>query len=52
MRKFVRQKGNGPAPDVELDFGAATAKIPRVWNRTSTASAFKARKSSNAMGTS
>jgi hypothetical protein len=31
MKKFVRQKSNNVAPDVELDFGAAAAKIPRVY---------------------
>jgi hypothetical protein len=31
MRKFVRQKSNGGAPDVNLDFGAAAAKVPRTF---------------------
>jgi hypothetical protein len=30
MKKFVRQKSNN-APDVEIDFGAAAAKIARVF---------------------
>jgi hypothetical protein len=31
MRKFIRQKSNGNAADVNLDFGAAAAKIARVF---------------------
>jgi hypothetical protein len=31
MRKFVRQKSNKEAPDVELDFGAAAAKVARTF---------------------
>jgi hypothetical protein len=31
MRKFVRQKSSGNAPDVELDFGAAAAKVARTF---------------------
>jgi len=31
MKKFVRQKANNQAPDVELDFGAASAKVARVF---------------------
>jgi hypothetical protein len=31
MRKFVRQKANGGAPDVKIDFGAAAAKVARVF---------------------
>ena len=31
MRKFVRQKSNGGAPDVELDFGAAAGKVARTF---------------------
>jgi hypothetical protein len=31
MRKFVRQKSNVGAPDVELDFGAAAAKVARTF---------------------
>jgi hypothetical protein len=30
MRKFVRQKSNG-APDVNIDFGAAAAKVARTF---------------------
>jgi hypothetical protein len=30
MRKFVRQKANGGTPDVNIDFGAAAAKIARI----------------------
>ena len=29
MRKFVRQKSNRQAPNVELDFGAAATKVAR-----------------------
>jgi hypothetical protein len=31
MRKFVRQKANGNVPDVNLDFGAAAAKIAQLF---------------------
>jgi hypothetical protein len=31
MRKFVRQKSNNAAPDVNIDFGAAVAKVARVY---------------------
>jgi hypothetical protein len=31
MQKFVRQRSNGNAPDVELDFGAAAAKVARTF---------------------
>jgi hypothetical protein len=31
MKKFVRQKANNQAPDVELDFGAAAAKVARIF---------------------
>jgi hypothetical protein len=31
MKKFVRQKANNQAPDVELDFGAAVAKVARIF---------------------
>ena len=31
MRKFVRQKSNNNTPDVELDFGAAAAKVARTF---------------------
>ena len=31
MRKFVRQKSNGGAPDVNIDFGAAAAKVARIY---------------------
>ena len=31
MRKFVRQKSNRQAPNVELDFGAAAPKVARVF---------------------
>lgn len=31
MRKFVRQKANGNGADVALDFGAAAAKLPKVF---------------------
>jgi|SRR5215467_15651421 len=31
MKKFVREKAANQAPDVELDFGAAAAKVPRVF---------------------
>lgn len=44
MRKFVRQKSNGSAPDVELDFGAAAAKVARVFERLNTACASIMRK--------
>ena len=30
MRKFVRQKSNGNAADVNIDFGAAAAKLART----------------------
>jgi len=31
MKKFVRQKSNRQAPNVELDFGAAALKVARVF---------------------
>jgi hypothetical protein len=31
MKKFVRQKSNNAAPDVNIDFGAAAAKVARVY---------------------
>jgi hypothetical protein len=31
MKKFVRQKSNAAAPDVNIDFGAAAAKVARVF---------------------
>ena len=31
MKKFVRQKSSNNAPDVNIDFGAAAAKVPRVF---------------------
>jgi hypothetical protein len=31
MKKFVRQKSNNNAPDVHIDFGAAAAKVARVF---------------------
>src|SRR6516165_9802829 len=31
MKKFIRQKAANQAPDVELDFGAAAAKVARVF---------------------
>jgi hypothetical protein len=31
QRKFVRQKANGNVPDVNLDFGAAAAKIAQLF---------------------
>jgi len=31
MRKFVRQKANNQAPNVELDFGAAATKVARIF---------------------
>jgi hypothetical protein len=31
MRKFARQKSNGNAADVKLDFGAAAAKVARTF---------------------
>jgi hypothetical protein len=31
MRKFVRQKPNGNAPDTAIDFGAAAAKVARIF---------------------
>jgi hypothetical protein len=31
MKKFVRQKSNNNAPDVNIDFGAAAAKVARVF---------------------
>ena len=31
MKKFIRQKAANEAPDVELDFGAAAAKVARVF---------------------
>jgi hypothetical protein len=31
MRKFTRQKSNNTAPDVTIDFGAAAAKVARVY---------------------
>ena len=31
MKKFVRQKSNRQAPNVELDFGAAAPKVARVF---------------------
>jgi hypothetical protein len=31
QRKFVRQKSNGGVPDVNIDFGAAAAKVARVF---------------------
>ena len=30
-RRFIRQKAANQAPNVELDFGAAVAKVPRVF---------------------
>ena len=30
MRKFVRQKANGNGADVNIDFGAAAAKVART----------------------
>ena len=39
MRKFVRQKssnGGTAPPDVNLDFGAAAAKLPKVLSRMNT----------------
>jgi hypothetical protein len=31
MKKFVRQKSGNNTPDVNIDFGAAAAKVPRVF---------------------
>jgi hypothetical protein len=31
MKKFVRQKSSNNVPDVNIDFGAAAAKVPRVF---------------------
>jgi hypothetical protein len=31
MKKFVRQKSNRQAPNIELDFGAAARKVARVF---------------------
>lgn len=31
MRKFVRQKSNNNAPDVNIDFGAAAKKVARTF---------------------
>jgi hypothetical protein len=31
MKKFVRQKSSNNEPDVNIDFGAAAAKVPRVF---------------------
>jgi hypothetical protein len=31
MKKFVRQKSNASAPDLEIDFGAAIAKVARTF---------------------
>jgi hypothetical protein len=31
QRKFVRQKSNGGVPDVNIDFGAAAAKVARIF---------------------
>ena len=31
MKKFIRQKAANQVPNVELDFGAAATKVPRVF---------------------